>query len=215
MTDLRKAAEMALKYFEDAYGLEDTEVAIKEALRKALNETPPCKTHPDAPHGFDRNASHSADRYVCECEGWEPVDNVYMSEERVHKTEESIHEPVCFLRETSWSYEIAPWDDPNGIPVYTAPPISDYHEGWEEGFKAATREHEPVAWMKPSGLVSPYKHGSYQIPLYTAPPKKEWVGLTDQEKYDVLEGATGDGGRVYYDTLFRCYEAKLKEKNGG
>jgi hypothetical protein len=34
--------------------------------------TPPCKTHPDAPHGFDRNASHSADRYVCECEGWEP-----------------------------------------------------------------------------------------------------------------------------------------------
>ena len=37
-----------------------------------MDETPPCKTHPDAPHGFDRNASHSADRYVCECEGWEP-----------------------------------------------------------------------------------------------------------------------------------------------
>ena len=31
-----------------------------------------CNPHPDAPHGFDRNASHSADRYVCECEGWEP-----------------------------------------------------------------------------------------------------------------------------------------------
>ena len=45
--------------------------------------------------------------------------------------------------------------------------------------------------------------------------KKKWVGLTDEEKYDVLEGATGDGGRVYYDTLFRSYEAKLKEKNGG
>ena len=43
--------------------------------------------------------------------------------------------------------------------------------------------------------------------------KREWVGLTDEEKYDVLEGATGDGGRVYYDTLFRSYEAKLKEKN--
>jgi hypothetical protein len=99
MNDLRKAAEMALKYFEDAHGLEDTEVAIKEALRQALDlqtaiergtkawadvpdatkwveelrdNTPDCKTHPDAPHGFDRNASHSADRYVCECEGWEP-----------------------------------------------------------------------------------------------------------------------------------------------
>jgi hypothetical protein len=99
MSDLRKAAEMALKYFEDAHGLEDTEVAIKEALRQALDlqtaiekgteawadvpnatewveelrdNTPDCKTHPDAPHGFDRNASHSEDRYVCECEGWEP-----------------------------------------------------------------------------------------------------------------------------------------------
>ena len=36
MSDLRKAAEIALKYFEDAYGLEDAEVAIKEALRQAL-----------------------------------------------------------------------------------------------------------------------------------------------------------------------------------
>jgi hypothetical protein len=26
-----------------------------------MNETPPCKTDPRAPHGFDRNASHSAD----------------------------------------------------------------------------------------------------------------------------------------------------------
>ena len=31
-----------------------------------------CKSHPDAPHGFDRTASHSLGRYVCECEGWEP-----------------------------------------------------------------------------------------------------------------------------------------------
>jgi len=34
--NLRRAAEMALQYFEDAHGLEDTEVAIKEALREAL-----------------------------------------------------------------------------------------------------------------------------------------------------------------------------------
>ena len=34
-----------------------------------------CKDHPDAPHGFDRSASHNADRYVCECESWEPEEN--------------------------------------------------------------------------------------------------------------------------------------------
>ena len=31
-----------------------------------------CNEHPDAPHGFMRDASHSAGRYVCECESWEP-----------------------------------------------------------------------------------------------------------------------------------------------
>ena len=40
--------------------------------KERVDETPECKTDPRAPHGFDRNASHSADRYVCECEGWEP-----------------------------------------------------------------------------------------------------------------------------------------------
>ena len=34
-----------------------------------------CNEHPDAPHGFMRDASHSAGRYVCECESWEPPKN--------------------------------------------------------------------------------------------------------------------------------------------
>lgn len=34
------------------------------------NNDPPCSEHPDAPHGFDRNRSHSLGRYVCDCEGW-------------------------------------------------------------------------------------------------------------------------------------------------
>jgi hypothetical protein len=95
MTDLRKAAEMALKYFEDAYGLEDTEVAIKEALRKAL--------------------------------------------------EQPEQEPVCFLRETSWSYEIAPWDDPNGIPVYTAPPKKEWVGLTDEEIQAERHKLDTTA----------------------------------------------------------------------
>src|ERR1019366_2067830 len=30
-----------------------------------------CNPHPDAPHGFCRDASHSAGGYICECESWE------------------------------------------------------------------------------------------------------------------------------------------------
>jgi hypothetical protein len=51
MSNLRQAAEMALKYFEDAHGLEDTEVAIKEALRQAL--TP--EVTPDVAKAYTKN----------------------------------------------------------------------------------------------------------------------------------------------------------------
>ena len=85
--DLQTAIEKGTKAWAD---VPDATKWVEE-LR---GNTPDCKTHPDAPHGFDRNASHSADRYVCECEGWEPVDDVDISEECVHKSDKSIHEPV-------------------------------------------------------------------------------------------------------------------------
>ena len=36
----------------------------------AIEQNDNCSSHPDAPHGFCRDASHTANRYVCECEGW-------------------------------------------------------------------------------------------------------------------------------------------------
>jgi hypothetical protein len=45
-------------------------------------------------------------------------------------------------------------------------------------------------------------------PLYLAPLKREWVGLTMQDIDDV----TGDVGFGYIDVSF-AIEAKLKEKN--
>jgi hypothetical protein len=35
-------------------------------------EPKPCNPHPDAPHGFNRAASHDAGHYVCDCASWEP-----------------------------------------------------------------------------------------------------------------------------------------------
>lgn len=37
-----------------------------------MDDDTACKTHPDAPHGFNRTASHTQGRYVCDCEWWEP-----------------------------------------------------------------------------------------------------------------------------------------------
>jgi hypothetical protein len=45
---------------------------IADDFKARAGVQPPCKTDPRAPHGFLRNESHNADRYVCECEFWEP-----------------------------------------------------------------------------------------------------------------------------------------------
>ena len=46
-----------------------------ECVKESATQEPSCSNHPDAPHGFDRNASHNAGRYVCECEGWTPEES--------------------------------------------------------------------------------------------------------------------------------------------
>jgi hypothetical protein len=81
--------------------------------------------------------------------------------------------------------------------------------------RLAQPEQEPVAWIshnaglyhgKPDELLNP-------LPLYTAPPKKEWVGLTDEEYEEMAEQYVTN---CYFDTLeyAKNIEAKLKEKNG-
>jgi hypothetical protein len=47
--------------------------------------------------------------------------------------------------------------------------------------------------------------------LYTAPPRKDWVGLTDEE-IDYLEDVIDP---AMYRVFARRIEAKLKEKNYG
>ncbi len=47
-------------------------------------------------------------------------------------------------------------------------------------------------------------------PLYTAPPKKEWVGLTD---YEIVGIASLNQSNDF--SFARAIEAKLKEKNSG
>ena len=40
----------------------------------AQDQSPQCNPHSKAPHGFAREASHQAARYVCECESWDPYE---------------------------------------------------------------------------------------------------------------------------------------------
>jgi hypothetical protein len=80
-------------------------------------------------------------------------------------------------------------------------------------------KQEPVAWISEGGDVSRSKRymdemGFKCSPLYTAPPKKRWVGLTDQEINSVCYKR--DWTAPWTNTTFaRAIEAKLREKNGG
>ena len=103
--------------------------------------------------------------------------------------------------------------------------------------RLAQPEPEPVAWMRADkGHIGFHKVApSGYVPLYTAPPKKEWVGLTDVEMlvaafqagFDVHEDFDNEDdpdtlhwwsedGEPCDDTLHKLrniIEAKLKDKN--
>jgi hypothetical protein len=81
-----------------------------------------------------------------------------------------------------------------------------------ENAKKAQPEQEPVAylcenavghkyfrWKKPSSTYKP-------IALYTTPPQRTWVGLTDEDTAELVH-------RYAFYELTRQIEAKLKEKN--
>jgi hypothetical protein len=83
----------------------------------------------------------------------------------------------------------------------------------------AQPEHEPVGWYDSiSGLMDftfyrpvrkPSSPSAEWVPVYAAPTKREWVGLTDEEIW-------AEGADNVLDVYFaRDIEAKLKEKNHG
>jgi len=86
--------------------------------------------------------------------------------------------------------------------------------------ETAFGETEPVAWMhnfiddviiknRPTDITC---NAGRWTALYTAPPQREWVGLTDGE-YELM--AEKYVTNCYFDTLkyAQAIEAKLKEKN--
>jgi hypothetical protein len=73
------------------------------------------------------------------------------------------------------------------------------------------------------GCGTIYKSGGEgRSPLYTAPPKKQWVGLTDeeiaqgpQEVFPALYGRWGWAEKEAFEAVVAWAEAKLKDKNHG
>jgi hypothetical protein len=68
-------------------------------------------------------------------------------------------------------------------------------------------ETRNLSWAKPTRWETPTVVKMAKVPLYTAPPKKKWVGLTDEER-TFIAWESNNGAHCVALT-----EAKLKEKN--
>ena len=83
---------------------------------------------------------------------------------------------------------------------------------------AEAEKQEPVAWMDSDGNISDNNdYKCFPIPLYTHPPKREWVGLTDKDILDALQPHYEEWEASELLDLssedYKLIEAKLKEKN--
>ena len=82
------------------------------------------------------------------------------------------------------------------------------------------RELKPVAWavLRPDGRVKLLSHQQgvevdlKWTPLYVAPTKREWVGLTNEEVQEIAKQLIDDA--AYCSTHFAiAIEAELRRKN--
>ena len=89
----------------------------------------------------------------------------------------------------------------------------------------ALAEQEPVAWGHPNSSITGRKQALMMVnleipsnaqypelwvPLYTTPPQRTWVGLTDEDKQIAFDDTQEGGG---FWEFADAIEAKLKEKN--
>jgi hypothetical protein len=95
-------------------------------------------------------------------------------------------------------------------------------QAYERGWNAALAQQEPVAWLSTDCIGERYlcftkpKDNDPVQPLYTTPPKREWVGLTDEEIQKVVSKKWWDWEDLFdIEGFSRAIEAKLKEKNHG
>ena len=95
-----------------------------------------------------------------------------------------------------------------------AQPVDAVNMSQERVDETVKREHEPVAWVIEDGEVDYYTDVVAKIkpgtPLYTAPPKREWVGLSEKEMYKLWLTVDEETDRMAFG---KAVEAKLKEKN--
>jgi hypothetical protein len=170
MSDLRKAAEMALETLEETCGYLPVKSGVGREVDDAMTTLRQALAQPEQKRFIvDRGCRE----HGCMAYDWRDGDGVNISSERVDETAKCKQEPVAWLS------------------------------------KCFNEDGDPLGYTAHEQEV----YGSF--PVYTAPPKHEWVGLTDEEGAEIW----GDAHDIDWKRLvtpkeiIKRTEAKLKEKN--
>ena len=116
-------------------------------------------------------------------------------------------EPVCPECKAEVLYECVACSSNNYPPQGAQKPVA-WMRPSEEGYDSAFRDHSTV-------MVCIGNPWTGWIPLYTAPPQRPWVDLTDDEE---IADYLGDEYHTMTESdlrFFRLGEAAAKEKNNG
>jgi hypothetical protein len=122
----------------------------------------------------------------------EPVHAIDISQERVDETTKHGHEPVPN------DYDRSIHSNPDA-------------QAWAKFFMATVNEQEwciddideslMTGWFA-NAMMAMHDH-----------VKREWVGLTDEERMEIRTHSIRNMGENFQETLCKAIEAKLKEKN--
>ena len=141
--------------------------------------------------------------------------------------EQEQAEPVAWMVYTLDGKSVCVTDNPadfaeghRALPLYTHPPRRE-------------TEQEPVAWVNAAhlqaiqekakalgltlglyGYVEIYTNESQgRVPLYTHPPRRHWVSLTDEEIVEIVAECAASAHRWDDISVARAVEQALRSKN--
>jgi len=118
-----------------------------------------CNPHPDAPHGFLRDASHNEGRYVCECEFWEPQEH------------------------TSDKEKLAQWMIQRGYATGHGDSVEALLHELEWQIREQAEKQEPVARVCYGNFTLTQTDvgiGERGMQAYEEAKKRGWVGISDE-----------------------------------
>lgn len=223
-----EALKLAFEYIYDC----DNKDPLVETLRQALER-------PQTPDDLLRQSEREGWRYAKECEAEVKRLRQALEQPRQVNVPEGWKlvpiEPTDAMLSVPVNIDLRECVTPGGVTGLDAVGL---FRAWEAMIEAAphpwnttdmahragglSMEQEPVAFIriKKDRLETDWVDGATVwdgAKLYTAPPKREWVGLTDEEIFDVIRSLCIDNEtaemliHVSMDE-YRAIEAKLKEK---